>query len=386
MSLINHSSHIELDREALANNIQFIDNLLDEETVLSCVVKGNAYGHGIEQMVPALHQLGVKHFSVFSSFEAKQAFPCLDQEATIMIMGDIAKVDIPWVVEHELDYFVYNPESITDFLREAKKQDKRLRVHIELETGMHRHGYEEENWDDLMELLNNNSDYINLKGICTHFAGAESSANFKRIEHQQEVFQQGVKRFKEAGLVPERLHVSCSAAIIAFPNWNLDMVRIGILQYGLWPSKESQLTYQMKYDNDLDLKSVLSWYSSILEIKHVAPGDFVGYGNSFLAERQLKIASVPVGYGYGFSRSLSNTGRVLVNGKRLPVVGMVNMNMFLINVTGIDVKIGDRVTLIGRDGNHQIHVSYFGNLSSQLNYELLTRLDKSIPRRFNDDE
>src|SRR5699024_5982496 len=137
-------------------------------------------------MVPALSQLGVKHVSVFSSFEAKQAYPYLNREATIMIMGDIAQEDVAWVVDNEVDYFVYNPESITDFLNEAKKQEKTLQIHIELETGMHRHGYEEENWDDLIKLVKDNEDYISLKGLCTHFAGAESSANFKRIEQQQE--------------------------------------------------------------------------------------------------------------------------------------------------------------------------------------------------------
>src|SRR5699024_8247085 len=109
------------------------------------------------------------------------------------------------------------------------------------------------------------------------------------------------------------LHTSSSAGIIAFPDWNMDMVRVGILFYGLWPSKETQLTYQIKYDFKLDLEPVLSWQSSIMEIKTVSKGKYIGYGNSYLSERDMKIASVPVGYGYGFSRVLSNVGRVLVH-------------------------------------------------------------------------
>ncbi len=383
--ITNHSSYIELDKKALANNIKFIDQLIDDKTKLSCVVKGNAYGHGIKQMIPALQALGVDHFSVFSSYEAQQAFQVIDKDSTIMIMGDISPQHRSWVVENEIDYFIYNPESVVNFIEEAQKQDQKINIHIELETGMHRHGFEEENWDDLIDTLKENREYINLKGICTHFAGAESSANYKRIQDQQKVFMKGVRKFKNAGLKPEKLHVSCSAAIIAYPDWNLDMVRIGILQYGLWPSKESQLTYELKYHTGMNLKSVLSWRSAIMEIKHVKPGEYIGYGNSFLAERPMKIASVPVGYGYGFSRTLSNTGRVLIKGKRLPVVGMVNMNMMMIKVSDVDVDIGDRVTLIGRDGDQQIHVTYFGNLSDQLNYELLTRLDKSIPREFQEE-
>src|SRR5699024_7033746 len=145
--IVNHSSYIELDKKALSNNLKFIYNLIDEGTQLSCVVKGNAYGHGIKQMIPALEDLGVNHFSVFSSFEAKLAHKYAHEDSTIMIMGDIVPQDIPWVVNHQIDYFIYNPESVTDFLKEAKKQGKKINIHIELETGMHRHGFEEENWD-----------------------------------------------------------------------------------------------------------------------------------------------------------------------------------------------------------------------------------------------
>lgn len=380
MMTINHSSTIEIDREAIANNIGFIRNLLNEKTKLSSVIKGNAYGHGIRQMVPELEHLGVDHFSVFSSFEAKIAHRYTRKNASIMIMGDISKADISWVVRNQIEFFVYNINVFEKLLEEAKSQGKKLCPHIEIETGMNRHGLEERHFDPVIKLMRACDDYVELKGLCTHFAGAESTANFKRIQDQQAEFKKGVNYFREQGYKPERLHAACSAGIIAYPDYDLDMVRIGILTYGLWPSKEIQLYYQANFDYQTKLKSVLSWRSEILDVKNVKAGQFIGYGNSFLAESDMQIASVPVGYGYGFSRSLSNAGRVLVNGKRLSVVGMVNMNMFLIEVTNVDVEVGDTVTLIGRDGDKTIHVSYFGNLSEQLNYELLTRLDKSIPR------
>lgn len=382
----NYSSSIKLDKKALANNIAFIRNLVNGRTKLSAVVKGNAYGHGVKQMLPALQDLGIDHFSVFSSYEAKQAFQVLNEGNQLMIMGDIPDEDVPWIVENELEFFVYNRASLLYCLEEAKKQNRKINIHVEIETGMHRHGFERENWQSLIAILNENRAFFNFMGICTHFAGAESSANFKRIENQQDAFLEGVEIFKKEDLIPKSLHTSSSAGIIAFPDWNMDMVRIGILQYGLWPSKEIQLTYQMKYDFKLDLKPVLSWHSSIMEIKTVPKREYVGYGNSYLTEREMKIASVPVGYGYGFSRALSNTGRVLVRGKRLSVAGMVNMNMFLIDVTDLEVQIGDRVTLIGKDGDQEMKVSYFGDLSDQMNYELLTRLDKSIPRSFVDED
>lgn len=378
--ITNHSSVIELNRKAIANNLKFIKNLIGEKVTLSSVIKGNAYGHGMQQMVPELQYLGVNHFSVFSSFEAKIAHQSLTKEATIMVMGDIAEEDISWIVENEIQFFVYNSSGLQTLLREAKKQEQKIHIHIELETGMNRHGFEKKQLPELIKTIEKNKNFIEVQGICTHFAGAESSANFKRIQEQQQNFLKGVEFLKIKGITARKLHTSCSAGIIAYPQFNLDMVRIGIIQYGLWPSKESQLTYGVKHEYETQLESVLSWRVTIIDIKNVKAGDFIGYGTSFLAETNMKIASIPVGYGYGFSRSLSNTGRVLVNGKRLSVVGTVNMNMFLIDVTSVDVKIGDAVTIIGRDGNQAINVSYFGNLSEQLNYELLTRLDKSIPR------
>jgi alanine racemase len=143
-----------------------------------------------------------------------------------------------------------------------------------------------------------------------------------------------------------------------------------------------ELTYKIKNKTqNSPLRRVLSWKSKITDISYVESGEFIGYGNSYLAETDMKIASVPVGYGYGFNRSLSNTGRVLVNGARLSVIGMVNMNMFLIDASNVDISINDEVIIIGRHGDKSINVKHFGNLSDTLNYELLTRIDKAIPRK-----
>ncbi|TQD37665.1 alanine racemase [Haloflavibacter putidus] len=380
--IINHSSTIEIDRNALANNLKFIRNLIGEKVQLSSVIKGNAYGHGIKQILPELELLGVNHFAVYSSFEAKIAHQYTTKPASkIMVMGDISAKDQEWVIKNKIEFFVFNLKHFKDMLALAKKTESKLYIHLELETGMNRHGLLENQYEEIENLLAQNKKYICLKGICTHFAGAESSANFKRIETQKKRFSSGLNYFIEKGHEPQYKHTSCSAGIIAYPECNHNLVRVGILQYGLWPSQEIELMYNADFKKKNTLKSVLSWRSKIVDVKTVKAGEFVGYGNSFLAETAMKIASVPIGYGYGFSRSLSNTGRVLVNGKRLSVIGTVNMNMFLIEVTNIDVEIGDTVTLIGKDGEQAINVSYFGDLSEQLNYELLTRLDKSIPRQ-----
>ncbi|PHR43652.1 MAG: alanine racemase [Fluviicola sp.] len=377
----NNSSIVELDKNAIANNVDFIRSQIGKGVKLSCVVKANAYGHSIEQMVPELENNGVRHFSVFSSFEAREVYQATRKKSTIMIMGDISNEDLPWVVEKQIECFVYNFHTLKKLVEEGIKQKIKVCIHVELETGMNRHGYSKTDWEELIDYLRKEKDNYILQGLCTHFAGAESSANYKRIQDQQEVFLNGLSVFRDNNLIPQNVHSSCSAAILAYPEFNHDLVRIGILTYGLWPSTEMELTYKIKNKTQKSpLKRVLSWKSRITDISFVESGEFIGYGNSYLAETDMKIASVPVGYGYGFNRSLSNTGRVIVNGVRLSVVGIVNMNMFLIDASNVDVSINDEVIIIGRHGDKSINVKHFGNLSDTLNYELLTRIDKAIPR------
>lgn len=377
----NNSSIVELDKNAIANNVDFIRSQIGKGVKLSCVVKANAYGHSIEQMVPELEKNGVRHFSVFSSFEAREVYQATRKKSTIMIMGDISNEDLSWVVEKQIECFVYNFHTLKKLVEEGIKQKIKVCIHVELETGMNRHGYSKTDWGKLIDYLRKEKDNYILQGLCTHFAGAESSANYKRIQDQQEVFLNGLSVFRDNNLIPQNVHSSCSAAILAYPEFNHDLVRIGILTYGLWPSTEMELTYKIKNKTQKSpLKRVLSWKSRITDISFVESGEFIGYGNSYLAETDMKIASVPVGYGYGFNRSLSNTGRVIVNGVRLSVVGIVNMNMFLIDASNVDVSINDEVIIIGRHGDKSVNVKHFGNLSDTLNYELLTRIDKAIPR------
>ena len=379
--IYNNSSKIELSKSALSKNVDFIRYNIGKNVKLSAVVKANAYGHGIPQMVPELENNGVRHFSVFSSFEAREVKKASKKGSTIMIMGNICDEDVEWLISQEVECFVYNFYYLNKLVGEAKRQNKKVCLHFELETGMNRHGFNRQEWGELADQIKLYRNYIAIAGICTHFAGAESSANYKRILNQQKVFMEGLSFFRERDLIPSSVHTSCSAATLAYPEFNHDMVRVGIMLYGLWPSIEMELTYKLNEKTQISpLNAVLSWKSHIIDISYVKSGEFIGYGNSFLAETDMKVASVPVGYGYGFNRSLSNTGRVLINGSRLSVIGVVNMNMFLVDATNVDLKIGDEVTIIGRNGKQNIKVSDFGNLSDQLNYELLTRIDKNIPR------
>lgn len=380
------SSYIELDRKALRKNINFIKSQLKNKTTLSCVLKGNAYGHGIEEMVKELETIGVSHFSLFSSDEARiAASVAKNPNSTLMIMGAVNYNDLEWIILNNVEVYVFTFERLKKLNETGKRLNKKARIHLEVETGMNRTGFLEEEWIQVINELEN-LEFIEWVGACTHFAGAESIANFKRIESQKLVFQRFKNLVKNRNCPKPLYHTSCSAALMAYPEEQHDLVRIGILQYGLWPSKEIYVSYLTKANKrESPIKRVINWYSHIMSIKTVSEHEFVGYGMSYLTENDIKIATVPVGYSSGYSRELSNQAKVIINGKRLDVIGIINMNLLVVDITNIEnPKIGDRVTLIGKEDEVEISVASFSDYTNKLNYEVLTQIDRKINRKFID--
>ena len=375
------TSVIELSQSALQNNFKFLQNQFNG-TRISSVVKANAYGHGLQEFLFMSGNCGIDHFSVFSSDEAKMVIHNLRFEADVMIMGWISDADMEWVIKNEVEFFIFDLDRLTKSLQIAKETGIRAKIHIELETGMNRTGFPEKDLHKLFKQLTDNKEYYELKGLCTHFAGAESIANYKRINDQIKTFNKLYKRFIKYNLKPEIRHTACSAASLSYPKTQFEMVRIGILQYGFWPSRETYIQFLSKNNIQVDpLKQIINWKSSIMSLKSVKTGEFISYGTSYLAQKDMKIAIIPVGYSHGYARNLSNQGRVLINGQRVGVIGMVNMNMLIADVTSLDkVSLGDEVVLIGKQGDLSINVSSFTEFSDQLNYELLTRLPAEIPR------
>lgn len=375
------ASYIELSQSALEKNFKFLKEQLNG-TKMSSVVKANAYGHGLSEYLKIAGKCGINHFSVFSSDEARNVKKNLTFQADIMIMGWINKEDAEWIILNNIEFFVFDFERLDMFLEISKRLKIPSKIHIELETGMNRTGFSQKDLKKLIKLLNENKEYFIFKGLCTHLAGAESIANYYRIKDQIKNFNKIYKQFLSNNLNPEARHTACSAATLSYPKTRFEMVRIGILQYGFWPSMETLIQYISKHDFQTDpLKQILSWKSSIMSIKSVKTGEFISYGTSYLAQKDMKIAIIPVGYAQGYARNLSNQGRVLIKGQRVGVIGMVNMNMLIADVTILDqVSIGDEVVLIGDQGDLSITVSSFTEFSDQLNYELLTRLPTNIPR------
>lgn len=376
-------TEIEISLNALEHNIRFIKRLVKKNVRISSVVKGNAYGHGIEQYVPAAESFGIDHFSVFSVDEACRVKKVKQPGSAIMIMGWIPKDQLSWVIRNEIECWIFDLERLRLCMKEAGKQKKKARIHIEFETGMNRTGLNAADAAKAISLIRSKPETLELVGLCTHLAGAESIANHVRIHRQIKQFKRLVSLFEQNGLRPSVLHAASSAATITYPAFRFNMVRIGILQYGYWPSLETLIQYigHRKDKND-PLHRIIRWKSSVMALKDVKQGEFISYGTTFQASAHKKIAVIPAGYAHGYSRSLSNSGSVLIREQRLPIIGMINMNMLIADVTAIpDVNTGDEVILIGDQGALSISVASFSELSNQLNYELLSRLPAGISRR-----
>ncbi|WP_373709796.1 alanine racemase [Kaistella sp.] len=380
---MHNNSHLELDPKAYKTNIDFLRKHFHKGVLFSSVVKGNAYGHSIEKFVEIALSENVKHFSVFDSQEARRVKAVVGDKATVMIMGWLSnEEDLVWSIQNDIEFFVFEKHRLTSALAVAKKIGKKAIVHVEVETGMNRTGFNSSELKWTQDFLLKNSAFVHFKGLCTHFAGAESIANYFRIKKQIDRYDEIYKQFCDKGLKPQLKHAACSAAAMMYPETQMDMVRIGIMQYGFWPSPEVLVNfYNSKRKNENPLRRVISWKSSVMSVKKVKRGEFVGYGTSFMADANMKIACVPVGYAHGYGRSLSNIGRVLINGERCVVIGSINMNMMVIDVTLLDqIKRNDEVVLIGDQADKQLSVSSFSDYSNLLNYELLTRLSADIPR------
>ncbi|MFZ0456278.1 MAG: alanine racemase [Ignavibacteriaceae bacterium] len=376
------TSVIEISKDSLQHNINFLKNQMGKKVKISSVVKGNAYGHGIKEFVPLAEECGLDHFSVYSADEALDVYKYSNGNSDIMIMGMVENEELEWAINTGIEFYVFDIDRLKKTIEYASYLNRKAKIHVEIETGMNRTGFTKEYISSVIKIIKENKDVLSVKGLCTHFAGAESIANYVRIQKQLKNYSRIHKLFIENNVIPEKLHTACSAASMTYPKSRMDMVRIGIMQYGFWSSRETFIGYINNLENKADpLKRIIKWKSRIMSTKSVKTGEFIGYGTSYLAQRDMKIATIPVGYAHGYSRELSNQGRVLINGHRVSVIGIVNMNMMTIDITDVsETKKGDEAVLIGKQGDLAISVASFSELSNQLDYELLTRLNQKIPR------
>ncbi|MCL2663572.1 MAG: serine racemase VanT catalytic subunit [Oscillospiraceae bacterium] len=361
---------IEIDLDALAHNIADIRSKIPKSTGIMAVVKANAYGHGVEKVAERMICEGVKAFAVTSVVEGVQLRE-VAPDSTILVMGYTHPGDARWLYECNLSQLV-----VDDIYAKALNDTGyNLRVHVAIDTGMNRLGVESSNFEEVEKVFKYAD--LTVEGIATHLSSpdGQNDSDTGVTRMQIESFMTVVCRLKEKGYNVGKLHAMSSYGIFNYPEFNYDYVRPGIMLYGVHSIDD-------KTKVKTELRPVLSLKAIVAQVRRIKAGESVSYGRTFTAEKPMKIATVSIGYADGFPRQISgNGGMGIVNGIKAPVVGRVCMDMIMLDVTAIEqIKAGDTVTLIGKDGNEEIRCEEVAKTAGTITNDILSGLSSRLPR------
>lgn len=359
--------------DAIAHNFAEMKKNIAKGTKIVAVIKADGYGHGAEAIARLIEDYDyIWGFAVATSEEALQ-LRTFGVKKPILILGIVFEEYFTQMIAKEIRLTVCTYEMAQKLSEEAQRQGRDVHIHIGLDTGMSRIGFADR--QESVEEIKKISQLPNLKieGMFTHFARADETDRSPAID-QLNRYLNFAKLLEDAGIQIPMKHCSNSAGIIRVPEANLNAVRAGITIYGIYPSNEVERDI-VKLIPAMELKSHISY------IKTVEPGAAFSYGGTFTAKKEMKVATIPVGYADGYPRSLSNKGWVLIHGKKAPILGRVCMDQFMVDITKIpDAKAGDEVTLIGKDGKEFISIEKFGDLSGRFSYEFACDISKRVPR------
>lgn len=361
----------EIDLDAIENNVKEIKKQLRPETKMLAVVKADAYGHGAVEVSKICLYNGADWLGI-ATCEEGAALRQNNIPVPILILGYTVANQLETVIENRLTQTVFSYEMAELVSETAVKMGKTADVHIKIDTGMGRIGFlpDEENLkiiDKIFDLPN-----INVTGIFTHFSTAdEKDKSFTREQFRRFLYvTESLEKMGHKGLIR---HCANSGAIIDMPELQLDMVRAGIILYGMLPSGD--------VGTQLALKPAMSLKTHVSFVKEVGADVPVGYGRTFYTSAPSKIATIPIGYADGYSRTFSNRAKVIVNGEYADVVGNVCMDQTMLDVTHIkDIKMGDEVTVMGSCGDKAVTAEDLAGLSSTINYEIVCNVGKRVPR------
>ncbi|TGE32877.1 alanine racemase [Desulfosporosinus sp. Sb-LF] len=337
------------------------------------IVKADAYGHGVITVVKTLITCGAKRFGVAlleEALEIKAAFP----ELTVMVIGATEPDQSDILVREDIIPAIFQFVQAQALSEAAVKQNRTARLHIKVDTGMSRIGFRE---TDLAEILRIAAlPNLLIEGIFTHFATSDQK-DLSFAREQLKRFQSIYNKLKVGGLTIPIRHAANSAAILQFPESHFELVRPGIGLYGLAPSSQ--------IGGNVGLEPVMSWKAKVSHLKTIKTGETVSYGRTFQAAYPTRVATIPMGYADGLRRSLSNHGEMLIQGRRAMVIGRICMDQTMLEVTKIKgVKVGDVVTILGKDGNEQITATEMADWIGTINYEVICGISKRVPRIYLD--
>ncbi len=364
---------VEISRKNLLHNLKEFKKIVENKTI-ACVIKSNAYGHGLEEVVEILKKEKNIWFAVDSLSEAIRIRK-KEKKIRILIIGYIPLNQLEIAIKNNFSFIIYNREILEKII--ALKLKKPAMVYLKIETGLNRQGIVGKKLEELLKIIKKNPERIILEGVSTHFANIEDTLKSDFAIKQLSNFEKEIELIKKRGFEIPFKHCAATAAIIRYSQTHFNLVRLGIGLYGLWPSRDIRIIS----DNKLNLKPVLSWKTIIAQIKEIVKGESVGYGRIWVAPRKSKIAVLPIGYYDGFDRKLGNSARVLIKGNYCPVTGRVAMNMIMADVTEVKgLKLEDEVVIIGKQGSKEITVEEIAEKIGTINYEVVTRINPLIPR------
>ena len=360
----------QIDLTALAHNFRQIEKKIPRGAKILGVVKADAYGHGAVPVSRKLEELGAEYLGVAMSDEGVHLRQS-GVRAPILILGGIYREDVEWALRYRLTPVVFQKESLQLLSGEARRQKKKAKVHLKVDTGMGRLGVPITLWPAFLCEMKKYPE-IEIEGVLSHYSMADETKN-PFTQRQWKAFQEAVAIGESMGIHFKYKHIANSAGLTAFPAWSGNLVRPGIILYGSYPSPA--------FRNLIKLKPVMTFRTRIGLLKRVPPRERISYGGTFVTRRESLIATLPVGYADGYSRKLSNQGEVLVRGKRAPVVGRVCMDYIMADVTGIPgVSNRDEAVLMGRQGRTQITAEEIAEKVGSISYEVYCLVGKRVPR------
>ena len=369
-----YRAYAKIDLDIIRHNVLELKKSISPESQLMAVVKTDGYGHGAIEIAREIEDLVVG----FATATLEEALALREQgiQKMILILGYVHNSLFETMIKNQVSVNLYSKKDAIQLSRVALQIGMEALVHFKVDTGMGRLGVPDN--QESLELLQEVSRLPNIKieGMFTHFACADE-ADKTKTEEQLLRFQSFVQRAKEIGIEIPYLHCANSAGIIDVPQANFNMVRAGIAMYGFYPSEDVKKT-------NVHLLPALELKSHIVYVKDVEPGSSISYGATYITSRKTRVATIPVGYGDGYPRALSNVGYILVHGQKAPILGRICMDQFMVDVTDIkEAQEGDMVTLIGADQGATLSVEQLASIvGNTFHYEIICDLGKRIPRVF----
>lgn len=362
----------EIDLDNLAHNMREVKRNTREGVLITAVVKANAYGHGSIQSAKTFLENGADRLAVATLSEAIELRNA-NIDVPILILGYTPKKQYSLVVKHNIIQTIYDYENAKAFSKVARDLNKTGIIHLKIDSGMGRLGFlpKDEAVEEIIKIFNLPN--IKVEGIFTHFATAdENDKTYTNLQYKR--FMKIIENLEEKGISIPIKHVSNSAAIIDLPEYNLNMVRAGIMIYGFYPSHEVN-------KDRMDLKPAMTLKAKISNIKQVPKGTGISYGQIYITEKESKIATIPIGYADGFTRMLTSKAEVFLKGQRVPIVGKICMDQCMLDITGLeDVNVEDEVVLFGYGEEGYPHVDEVAEKLGTINYEIVCMIGRRIPR------